>query len=265
MTNSSTVELQQVFVLSGIPTYTFVQPVEYTQLLVALRTPGRGIVVEGPSGIGKTTAVMQAISEAGLDKKVLSLSARKKEDVALIAELPNQLPLGTVIVDDFHRLDGGIKHQIADLMKVLADEGSTQSKLIILGISKAGQGLIIFGKDLANRIEIIPFEANPDQKVAELVSKGEQVLNISLNIRDEIIREAHGSFYIAQMLSYHTCLRAGILKTRESHCQTKESYELIKGQVMNTLGRSFHNIASSFARGPRLRREGRAPYLHLLH
>ncbi len=52
-------ELQQVFVLSGVPVYTFVQPVEYIQLLVALRTAGRGIVIEGPSGIGKTTAVMK--------------------------------------------------------------------------------------------------------------------------------------------------------------------------------------------------------------
>ena len=59
-------ELQDVFKLSGIPHYTFVPPVEYTRLLVALRTPGRSIVVEGPSGIGKTTAVVNAISEAGI-------------------------------------------------------------------------------------------------------------------------------------------------------------------------------------------------------
>ena len=68
-------QLQDVFVLSGVPEYTFVQPVEYPRLLVALRTPGRSIVVEGPSGIGKTTAVMKAITDDGLNKKVIWLSA----------------------------------------------------------------------------------------------------------------------------------------------------------------------------------------------
>lgn len=97
--------LHEVFVLSGTPKHTFVEPVEYTRLLVALRTPGRSIVVEGPSGIGKTTAINKAIAESGLAGAVLPLSARKKDDVKLIADLPRQLPVGTVIVDDFHRLD----------------------------------------------------------------------------------------------------------------------------------------------------------------
>ena len=66
-------ELQEVFVLSGVPRHTFVQPVEYLRLLVALRTPGRSVVVEGPSGIGKTTAIINAISDAGLAERVLSL------------------------------------------------------------------------------------------------------------------------------------------------------------------------------------------------
>jgi hypothetical protein len=48
------IRLEDVYKLSGIPTHTFVKPVEYSKLLVSLRTPGRGLVVEGPSGIGKT-------------------------------------------------------------------------------------------------------------------------------------------------------------------------------------------------------------------
>ena len=55
----------------GIPTHTFVRPIEYPALLVALRTPGRGVVVEGPSGIGKTTAVTRALEELGLERRSL--------------------------------------------------------------------------------------------------------------------------------------------------------------------------------------------------
>lgn len=53
-------KLQEVFVLAGPPDHTFVEPVEYTRLLVALQTAGRSIVIEGPSGIGKTTSIEKA-------------------------------------------------------------------------------------------------------------------------------------------------------------------------------------------------------------
>jgi hypothetical protein len=265
MTEEPILDLQDVYVLAGVPKHTFVQPVEYPRLLVALRTPGRSIVIEGPSGIGKTTAVVKAIAEAGMAEKVLTLSARKNDDIEIISDLPKQLPFGTVIVDDFHRLADPQKQVIADLMKVLADEGREDSKLVVLGITNAGQGLIVFGKDLVNRIEIIPFEANPEHKVEELLALGERALNVHLNVKDDIVRDAQGSFYIAQMLAHHACLRANVLKTSPATITTVESYESVKTIVMTTLARSFHDTAIAFARGTKLRREGRAPYLHLLY
>ncbi len=260
-------EMQKVFVLSGVPEHTFVQPVEYTRLLVALRTDGRSVVIEGPSGIGKTTSVVKAIDDAKIAERVIMLSARKREDVEFIRDLPSQLPLDTVVIDDFHRLDKPSKKMLADLMKTLADEGAKDSKLIVLGIPHAGQSLISFGKDLANRIEIIPFEANPEYKIDELLTKGEKALNIALNIKDEILRAAQGSFYIAQMLAYQTCIRSNVLQTSASASptSTSESFESVKVHVMNSLARSFHDTSIAFARGTKLRREGRAPYLHLLY
>jgi hypothetical protein len=53
---------------------------EYNKINVALRTRGRGIVVESPSGIDKTTSIQKAIEELGLNKNVLKSSARKSED-----------------------------------------------------------------------------------------------------------------------------------------------------------------------------------------
>jgi hypothetical protein len=257
--------LHEVFKLSGIPTYTFVKPEEYPRLLMALKTPGRGIVVEGPSGIGKTTAITKVLEEVGITEKVVKLSARKADDVSLIRELPKIQPLGTVVIDDFHKLPDTKKKLIADLMKILADESAVGSKVIAIGINRAGEALIDFADDLTNRLEIIPFETNPDKRVAEVLRLGEQALNIEINIRDEIIDAAHGSFYLAQMLAYHTCLDAGVEETQASKAPTTISFPGVKARVFETLAKRFQQRTQEFAKGTRLRREGRAPYLHLLY
>lgn len=256
--------LEDVFKVGGLPTLTFVEPVEYSALLVALRTPGRGVVVEGPSGIGKTTAVMRALEQLNLTQRASILSARKTKDVEKIDKLPEMDDVGIVIIDDFHRLDSKIKNKIADHMKVLADEERNDSKIVILGINQAGQALVNFAHDLNNRIEIIPFEANPEHKVIQLLDKGEEALNINLNVKHEIAESAHGSFYIAQMLSHQACLDSGILQTCHPKSTTTVSFELVRGKVFDRLSRTFKERTVSFAQGTRVRREGRAPYLHLL-
>src|ERR1035437_8253552 len=101
--------LEEVFKTSGIPTYTFVKPLEYSSLLVALRTPGRGVVIEGPSGIGKITSVTRALAELNLADAVTTLSARRRDDFDLIRELPVMKSFGTVLIDDFHRLPEALR------------------------------------------------------------------------------------------------------------------------------------------------------------
>jgi hypothetical protein len=257
--------LEEVFKTSGIPTFTFVRPLEYPALIVALRTPGRGVVIEGPSGIGKTTAVTRALEELGFSGRVTKLSARRPDDVRLIRELASIPGIGTVLIDDFHKLDAGLRSSIADLMKVFADEERVEDKVIVLGINKAGESLVRFAYDLNNRLEVIPFEANPSEKVEELISLGEDALNIDLNIKTEVRDAAHGSFYVAQMLSHQACLDAGILQEQVARSETSVSFAAIRGKVFDRLSRSFMERTKRFARGTRFRREGRAPYLHLLH
>ena len=258
-------KLEEVFKTSGIPTYTFVKPSEYERMIVGLRTPGRGLIVEGPSGIGKTTGVLSALEDLGLRKVTLELSARKSADVALIRHLPDMGDLGTVLIDDFHRLEPADKQVVADYMKTLADEESTGSKLILVGINKAGDSLVKFAIDLNNRIDTISLETNSEERIEELISKGEEALNLRINTRKEVLRDAHGSFHIAQMLCRELCIVSGILERRSDCLETTVSLEVVRERVLEELGRAFFERARQFASGPRLRREGRAPYLHVLN
>lgn len=104
----NTILLEDVFCDSGVPQYTFVEPAEYIKTKVALRTRGRGVIVEGPSGIGKTTCIKKALAE--IDMKATMLSARVPDDIEFIKFiLQSPENLGVVIIDDFHLLDDTIK------------------------------------------------------------------------------------------------------------------------------------------------------------
>ena len=262
--------LEDVFKTSGVPTYTFVRPVEYPGLLVALRTPGRRVVIEGPSGIGKTTAVTRGLEELGIAANATRLSARRRDDLDVIRALPTMKSFGTVLIDDFHRLPSGLRGEIADLMKLLADEETPDCKVVLIGINRAGESLIKVAHDLNNRLELIPLETNPDEKVHELITLGEQALSVQINVKDDIISGAHGSFYIAQMLSHQACLDAGVLKDVPARRTTAVSLEAIRGKVYERLSRTFLERTKRFARGTRFRPvqgalQARRCHSHLVH
>jgi hypothetical protein len=256
--------LEEVFKTNGIPTHTFVEPREWQRLQVALRAAGRGVVIEGPSGIGKTTAVETALAQLGI-ADILKLSARKPADIEYIEALPTLSDAGTVLVDDFHKLSDVVKSGIADYMKSLADEETRGTKLIVVGINNAGNSLIEFAPDLVNRIEVIAFENNPSEKVARLIHLGEEALNISINIRNELRDESHGSFYIAQMLCNEVCLRSGVLERKDEALEITESIEAVKADVFDRFSKVFWDVCQVFARGTKMRPHGRAPYLHILY
>jgi hypothetical protein len=185
-------ELGDVFKMNGVPRLTFVEPVDFARFLMILRQPGRGVVIEGPSGIGKTTFMRQAEQrERERGGEIRILSARKKADLPLIQALPNGHQ-GIVAVDDFHRLDPGTRDDLSDYLKLLADEES-ESRLIIIGIPDVGKSLVDMSFDLATRIEVFRLTRAPDEAIREMIEKGEQSLNVSYSYRDSIISVASGS------------------------------------------------------------------------
>ena len=256
--------LEDVFKIGGVPTYTFVEPSEYARLRVALRTPGRGLIVEGPSGIGKSTAVTRALESLGVHNEVQALTARDPKDVGLIELLPTMNDFGVAVVDDFHVLDHSVRRDIADLLKRLADTESPASKLIIVGINRAGDSLIESAPDLANRLDVIRFEVEPPEKVRELIEAGEQAFNVDINARERIVEGSQGSFYLAQLLCHELCTEAAVTESPEERTTLNVSYQAVRDRVLARQARRFGHPVMAFARGPRFRPGGRANYLHIL-
>ncbi|MFL9828909.1 hypothetical protein, partial [Rhodoplanes sp. SY1] len=264
-TGSTTVpNLEEVFRLSGVPTYTFVKPSRFDEITVSVRTPGRCLVVEGPSGIGKTTTITRVLADLGHSKSATFLSARKPADLELIEALPDLGEIGTVIVDDFHRLEDRIKLKLSDFMKVLADAGEDDSKLILIGINQAGQQLVKFAHDIGLRIDVFRLEANAKELVEEVISLGEAALNISIPSKSDVADRAQGSFQLVQLLCHKLCVLDKLTGTAADTTVVKTSINVAVEDVMIELGRQFKDVTLTFARGSKLRKEGRAPYLHIL-
>lgn len=256
--------LEEVFKIGGVPTHTFVEPSEYARLKVSLRTPGRGLIVEGPSGIGKSTAVTRALGELGVIGTVQQLSSRNPIDVGYIELLPETADFGVVVVDDFHVLNDQIRGSIADLLKRLADTESQRSKLIIVGINRAGDSLIEHAPDLANRIDTIRFEVEPNTKVRKLIAEGEVALNVEIEARVKIAEGAQGSFYLAQLLCHALCAEEGVTEAPTERSVLRMPYSTVKRKVMERQEIRFGKPIMSFVRGPHFRPSGRANYLHIL-
>lgn len=258
-----TPRVEDVFKTAGVPTYTFVEPEEYNDLIVAIRTPGVSVVVEGPSGIGKTTAAYKALDALGMGDHVVRLNPRKPADRYYISGV-RELGTGVYLIDDFHWLSEEVKADIADYMKVLADEEVRDVKLIVAGINKAGESLMSLAPDLSGRIKVIRFEPSEPAKIRALVEAGSAVLNIKLPAA-EIAAESVGSFQVAQYLCHTMCVRASILE-RVPVLTTFRANQLTKVReaVVSELADRFAEIAMTFAAGLNFTREGRAPYLHIL-
>lgn len=259
-------KLEEIFKKSGVPTYTFVHPAEYNNALVAIRTPGKGVIVEGPSGIGKTTCIKSVLAELRVSDTALFLSARKTSDIELIRELPEMKDIGVVVIDDFHKLETSIQQSLTNFLKYLADEEIQTCKLVLIGINRAGQTLIDFAPDLLHRIETIRLGKTNVERLIEMISLGEEELNCTISIKKDIAEEAKGSFGIAQTLAHEACLKAGLMEgsRQSSHITIDSSLPAIREAVLEEIKPRFFPAARDFATGGRLRREGRAPYLHLL-
>lgn len=204
----------------------------------------------------------------GLGGRVQKLSARVPDDAELIALIPDLVRsrdgAGLLIIDDFHRLADDLKHRLADLMKDMADREDAKTKLVLIGINRAGNSLVDFAPDLNNRIDTIRFEINSAEAIRELIGKGERALNISISCADAVAEDAGGSFHIAQILCHELCLIDRVTERADEHRIAAASLEAVKDRVISELARTFSKSAVKFGRGPRFRRVGRAPYLHLL-
>ncbi|HEV8562028.1 MAG TPA: TIR domain-containing protein [Actinophytocola sp.] len=239
-------ELGEVFKPTGMPTATFVEPDDFFEFRMALRQPGLGVILEGPAGVGKTTVLRQAVDQdADRLREPELLSARKPADVPTIRQLLGG-HTGLVAVDDFQRLPADLQDDLADYLKVLADDDAADGKLVLVGIPGTAQGLIDLSPDLATRIRRFRLGRVSEEILLQMMTKGEAALNIIFDRKVEVAIASMGSLQTAQMLCWSMVTMAGIDKTADVPTIVHTDIARARVKVAELLRLKFQSTVEDF-------------------
>jgi hypothetical protein len=255
ITPSVSARVTDVYTTVGFPEVTFVVPTAMPQLMNELRVRARVLIVEGPSGIGKSVATEYALKQLAASGKQTWpqrwLRAKHREtDLQEILALPRlrvEEIVGHLVIDDFQMLTPTDRTRIGDFAKAFADECRHDGKITLVGINRTRASLIDSVPDLATRAVSVALGRDSDDKVIDLISKGEQALNVRFARKTEFALSANGSFVVAQMLCEHALLTSDIQETQSGVVSVEVAPSVVVRPVVDQLKNQFHKGLQSFA------------------
>lgn len=243
--------LGNVFVRSEEPTVTFVESEDFQELQQVLRGKKRAVIIQGPNGIGKTTAVRKATQ----GMQATFLDARNPQRRDQLETALQHWHDGLLIIDDFHYLDASLGQKIVDYLITLADpkQGANNKrstkKLVLVGSVPNGQQLVALPPGVATDIEVFTWNRVTDKLVWEMIAKGEHELNIKLNHKDKenLVLMAGGSLNLAQILCYYTCFLAKVLTAEDQLRNVPCNITSVIDALKTDLASNFSNATAAFA------------------
>ena len=258
--------LYNVFVRSNIPGVTFVEHPNFQRLKLYLQEPNRGVVLEGPSGVGKTTALRKALEDLELqaiddpfvstDSDILKeqytgtvflFNARNPKHQQKLTTL-RHWHQGMITIDDLHYLPTTLHQDLVNYLKELADGIVRTKKLVLVGIPYTGQTLVNTAYDVAMRIDVLKFGTVKDELILQMIEVGEKALNVIFDRKSEIAIASNGSLNIAQYLCYNLCANAGIRKSQENQravvCDVVTEVETVVDELSKKFGDTVKHLAA---------------------
>lgn len=267
--------LAEVFQTVGLPPYTYVKPPYYSEVRADIEQPGKHVLVEGPSGIGKTCVIWKAMEELKWHEGQAFKYISCRDDSASStfqsfldlahAGQPTQWP--ALIVDDFHLLDEALKHDLGSRLKRIADflfAGNPTAKVILIGIPASGTSLISDAKDLGPRLGSYRPRRADDRDILKLIGEGENELNVLFDDESVLLAEIDGNFWLAQYICNKICATNEVFETSDETAVLSYDMLTIRKRLMEELSPRYLDTAATFSKGKKWRPGGNKPYLEIL-
>lgn len=267
-------KLEDVFKTVGLPPYTYVKPAYYGEVRADISQPGKHLLIEGPSGIGKTCVAFKVFEELGWEKgnEFSYVSCRDNDGTDRIAEFfdvaaKGEMPSPSVIViDDFHLLTVDKRAEIGSSLKRMSDrafEHAAPQKAILIGIPTTGVSLLSEAYDLGPRLGTYALTRASDKEIDRLISEGEIALNVLFEDRIVLLAESSGNFWLAQYVCNKVCATQEVYVTQDDSKILTFDLLGIRQRLMTELTQRYIPTARTFAKGKRWRPGGNKPYLEI--
>ncbi len=267
--------LGEVFKTVGLPPYTYVKPAYYGEVRADISQPGKHLLIEGPSGIGKTCVAFKVFEELGWTKNDnFSYVSCRDEDgddrintffkIAGKGEIPTP---AVMMIDDFHLLTADKRAEIGSSLKRMSDrvfEDVITPKVILIGIPTTGLPLLSEAIDLGQRLGTYVLSRASDLEIDRLISEGEVALNVLFEDRSVLLSESSGNFWLAQYVCNKVCATQEVFETQDDTKILTFDLLGIRQRLMTELTQRYIPIARTFAKGKRWRPGGNKPYLEIL-
>lgn len=268
-------KLGDVFKTVGLPPYTYVKPPYYGEVRADISQPGKHLLIEGPSGIGKTCVVFKAFEELKYQSnhQFLYVSCRDAGAAEVVDGFLASASSGALtgvpvlVIDDFHLLPSARRAEIGSQLKRLSDrafELSVPPKVVLIGIPTTGVSLLSDSYDLGPRLGTYVLKRVSDVEIDKLISEGESALQVLFEDRDVLLSESAGNFWLAQYICNKVCASQEIYETQEQIRIITFDILGIRSRLMTELSQRYMPIARTFAKGKKWRPGGNKPYLEIL-
>jgi predicted phosphodiesterase len=218
--------INEIFRIDGPPAFTFVEPPQFAEIRLALRTMGTGLIVEGPSKAGKSTAIRKVMDDLAVPLgDQVWWHGHRMPPLAEFGRMLDRLVGAShdtwLFIEDVHRIaNGRYRRELGSAMKVLADQSVRHAKITLIGNNPGGHSLVQWMPDLVGRLRVIRVDVTRDRgsnsRIAELIGSGEAAANIRFRRRDEFVEAAAGSFFLAQYLCNVAALQSRVFEAQAS-------------------------------------------------
>ena len=268
-------KLEDVFKTVGLPPYTYIKPSYYGEVRADISQAGKHLLIEGPSGIGKTCVAFKVFEDLGFTqgREFSYVSCRDTHAIAAIDDfftsasngLATKTPL--IVIDDFHLLSASKRTEIGSLLKRMSDrafEYTTPPKAVLIGIPTTGVSLLSDAYDLGPRLGTYVLSRATDAEIDRLISEGEAALQVLFEDRDVLLSESAGNFWLAQYICSKVCAAQEVYETQAEPRILTFDLLGIRQRLMTELSQRYLPVARTFAKGKKWRPGGNKPYLEII-